>query len=212
MLKYTIMGLTIGAALAATAGCSKGAGTGAGGDGASKLSAEGQATLKAGQQANLVPAELRADGVSVTGAAVKPNGANLEITGVIKNGSAAPVDGVNLSVAFKDAAGNVVGGHSTQQYFQPALALGKAQQLVLIAPALPGAQGKATAAEIKVVNLAKSGQSPDGWKPLDPKNLPPAKPVPGSTQQVTADGHVIEGGKSTATAVPSDDVATAGGT
>lgn len=192
MLKHIMMGAVLAVA-GGSMGCSKSGATGGpAAAGAERLSKEGQATLKAAEEANKVPAGLRADGVTISGVAVRPGGGSLEITGSIKNGSNAPVEGVNLSVTFMDDAGIVVGGHSTQHFFQPPLGPGKDQAIVILAPALPGAQGKAVAAEIKVLNLAKAGEAPDGWKPLDPENMPEAKIVPGPVQQVTADGQVID--------------------
>ena len=155
------------------------------------LSEQGQAALAAGRRAASVPATLRAEGVRVEAVALKRVGNDFEISGTLRNGSSAPVDGVNLSVTFKDAGGNVVGGHSTQQFFQPAVAVGASQAIVLRAPVLAGGQSKAASADVKVLNLAKAGLSPDGWTPLDRKHMPKPRKVPGSEQQVLADGTVV---------------------
>lgn len=133
------------------------------------------------QAAAKVPAELAATGVSVTNVVVKKvsgdHGDELEVTGTLKNASAKAVDGVNLLVTFKTADGRTLGGHNTQQFFQPALAAGGSQALVLRAPAIGGTIDAANAAGIDVVNLVRAGQSPDGWKPLDPNNLPEPRVV-----------------------------------
>lgn len=175
--------------VALAAGCSKHDTAAPVADG--KLSEQGQAALDAGRRAASVPEALRAEGLRVEAVTLNRVGNDFEVSGTLKNGSSAPVDGVNLSITFKDAGGNVVGGHSTQQFFQPAVAVGASQPIVLRAPVLPGGQAKAASADIKVLNLAKAGLSPDGWTPLDPKHMPKPRKVPGSDQQVLADGTVV---------------------
>ena len=191
---YPLLASLVVAVLAA--GCSKGATENHGGTAA--------ATAK--PAAPRTPGELNADGISIDGATVarKPattgTGEELEITGTLANKSAKPVDGVNLQVTFLDASGSVVGGHATQQFFQPAVAAGATQAIVLRAPALGGSVNSATAAKIVVLNRVKPGEPTDGWKPLDPKHPPAPRTVPGSTTRITADGRVIR--ESDATAAP----------
>lgn len=168
------------------------------GDKGSKLSPAGKAALAKIEAKQKVPAELSADGITVGAATVtrKPaltgNGQELEIAAMLTNQSKGPVEGVNLSITFEDADGIVVGGHSTQQYFQPALAVGAKQGLVVRAPVIGGADNRAAKASVLVLNQIKGGGSPDGWKPLDPNHMPEPKVVPGSEVSLTQDGRRVE--------------------
>jgi len=145
---------------------------------------EVQAAIDQQAAAAVVPADLSAAGVTVSEGAVRKVGDELEVTGTLANTSGKAVDGVNLMITFQTETGLTLGGHNTQQYFQPALASGKNQPLVLRAPAIGGTVDTAKKVKIQVVNLVKSGQSPDGWKPLDPNNLPEPKVV-GESKSVT---------------------------
>jgi len=188
--------MAVAVAAALVAGCSQSGASSA--NQQSKLSDAGKAAVAQIEAKAKIPAALSADGVSVgpatvaKKAALSGQGEEIEVSATMKNGAAAPLQGVNLMITFMDASGTVVGGHSTQQYFQPALKAGGEQPIVIRAPALGGSVNGATQAQIKIVSLAKDGGSPDGWKPLDPNNMPPPKEVPGAATEVAADGTVIK--------------------
>lgn len=182
---WMMIGVT-GACLV-VAGCGKSGGSDATADGGEKpeRKPEVQEAIDQQKAASTVPADLSAAGLTVTGGAVSKVGNELEVTGTLANKSAKPVDGINLMITFQTDTGLTLGGHNTQQYFQPALAAGKSQPLVLRAPAIGGTVDQAKRVKIQVVNLVKSGQSPDGWKPLDPNNLPEPRVV-GESKTVPA--------------------------
>lgn len=196
MLKKSLVALALSALIAGCTQSGAQSAQAAGGPG-TKLSPAGKAALAKLENKDKVPADLVAEGLSVGPATVakKPaltgQGQELEITGTFKNGSDRPVEGINLMVTFMGADGTVVGGHSTQQYFQPALAAGAEQPLVLRAPTLGGRADDAVKAEVKVISRVKQGESPDGWKPLDPKALPEPKVVEGSTKTVASNGQAV---------------------
>lgn len=152
----------------------------------SQLKQEVKAELDRRAAAAVIPSELDAAGVAVENSAIalKPaasgGGNELEITGTLTNHSNKSVDGVNLVITFQNEQGQTLGGHTTQQYFEPAIGAGKSQALVIRAPALGGTADSATRARIAVANLVKAGQgAPDGWKPLDPDHMPAGKVVRG---------------------------------
>jgi len=155
-----------------------------------------------------LPPEKNPDGISVDGIEVSKSesangGSDLDVTATLKNASTKAVEGVNLVVTFLDASGIEVGGHNTQQYFDPPLAAGKSQVIVLRAVGLFGLAQDAKSARVEVLNLARAGQTPDGWKPLDPKNMPAPKIVEGSSKALTADGRLLESSLSPPPATPS---------
>lgn len=111
-------------------------------------------------------------GLSVVDAAVTLAEDHLEVQGKMVNDTGKAVGGVNLVLTFVDSDGRTVGGHSSQQFFSPALPAGESQQLVVRVQTLGGTLGKASAVSVRAANLIEPGGSPDGWKPLDPKNMP----------------------------------------
>lgn len=186
--------IALAVACAVVAGCGK---DGDGGKDGSKLSPEGKAAVAKIEAKARLPADLVADGITVGPAtlarkpALSGNGEELEIEATVTNGSKAPVEGLNLSITFEDADGIVVGGHSTQQYFQPALAVGGKQAIVVRAPVIGGADNRAAKASVMVLNKVKGGGAPDGWRPLDPNNMPAPKEVPGSAVSLGQDGKPV---------------------
>ena len=93
-------------------------------------------------------------------------GEQFRLQGILRNGSTSPVAVVTVVASYMDAEGRTVGGHTTQHFFEPAVAPGQTRQVVVTAPMLGGAADQSTSVLLEPAVPSSVGEPVDGWKPL----------------------------------------------